>query len=40
MIEESSIILDQEEQEDGSLRAAHGAKWTLLASSALNQPYR
>lgn len=36
MIEESVIILDQEEQEDGNLRGAHGAKWTLLASSALN----
>lgn len=40
MIDESSGVLDKEEQEDGALRAANGPKWTLLASTALNQPYR
>ena len=40
MIQEATKILDQEEAEDNNLRAANGPKWTLLASSALNQPYR
>lgn len=40
MLDGAEADLNTEEQQDGSLRAALGAKWTALASNTMNGPYR
>jgi hypothetical protein len=40
MIQIAEQDLLKEETYDNNMRASHGAQWTIMASTGLNQPYK